>query len=307
MRQSPATTITVLALAGVALLTGPTVARAQSAQELYDQGRAALDRGALPDAVALLSRAIDASPSLLVALRDRGDAKRRSKDFTGALADLDAYLGRVETDARAFNLRSSTRLDTNDAEGALADANLAVSIDPTSITALVNRGRAHSRLSAKEEALADYSLAIAVAPNTAMAWNNRGFVRRDLGDTERALEDFQKALSIDPQLANAKRGIESIKLMKGTSAPPPMPGEVDSLGPPPPLDPPGGSAGAGPADPSGSAWSAERREAVVLGVVRGERTVGQAAEKNGLGLSAVKLWYDTFLEGGRAALAARMR
>jgi tetratricopeptide (TPR) repeat protein len=307
MRERGVRSVILLAIASLLVsVLWPSPARAQTAQQYFDQAEAAGRRGAYDEAIALYTKALDASPTLLEALRRRGVTRRWAKAFDAARDDLDRYISRRQLDASGYASRADLFLDTGDNAGALRDANKAVALDPASFGALNSRGRAHSRLNQKDEALADYTLGILVKPDDAMIWNNRGFVRRDLGDRDGAMKDFEKALSLNPNLANAKRGIESLKIAAGTSAPPPLPGDASAppgLPPPPPLDPPG-AAGTAP-DPSGVRWSPEQREELVLSLLRGDLTPGQAAAKHALGLGVMTQWYDAFLAGGRAALRTK--
>ena len=307
MRQRIVRVTTLLALAGLAIALPAPSASAQTAQQYFAQAEAAARRGAYDEAIALYTKALDQSPAFLDALRRRGVTRRWAKAFAEARKDLDLYISRRPLDDAGYASRADLFLDTGDNAAGLRDANKAISLDPANYGALNSRGRAHSRMNQKDEALADYSVGILVKPDDAMLWNNRGYVRRDLGDREGAMKDFEKALSLNPKLANASRGLESLKIAAGTSAPPPLPGDAaapPALPPPPPLDPPGPSAGAAP-DPSGAGWSVEKREELVLSVLRGELTPGQAATKHALGLGAITQWYDAFLQGGRAALRGK--
>lgn len=213
---------------GACLLLGlPCAAMAQTASEYYAQGKTAASQGRDAEAIALFTRAIDKDPSLVAAYRDRGEAKRRTNDYPGAIEDLDRYL-RVETaDAFAFGRRCFLRLETGDHTNALADCNRALFLDAEKDTIYVlnNRARAHSWLGNKEHALADYSLVILIDPTYAIAYNNRGVVRRDIGDLAGATQDLEQALAINPEYALAKKNLEATRLRAGTSAPPPLPDE----------------------------------------------------------------------------------
>ena len=50
-------------------------------------------------------------------------------------------------------------------------------------------------------------------------------------------------------------------------------------------------------------WSTDVKEAIVLGVLRGELGVAEAARQHGVNESLVHTWKAQFLEAGRARLA----
>ena len=52
-------------------------------------------------------------------------------------------------------------------------------------------------------------------------------------------------------------------------------------------------------------WSAERRAALVLSLLKGETTVADAARRHGLRVAEVKEWRERFLLGAENALRAR--
>jgi transposase-like protein len=52
-------------------------------------------------------------------------------------------------------------------------------------------------------------------------------------------------------------------------------------------------------------WTAKRRVALVLGLLRGETTVAEAARKHGITVAEIEQWRDRFLLGAENALRAR--
>ena len=54
-------------------------------------------------------------------------------------------------------------------------------------------------------------------------------------------------------------------------------------------------------------WTAKRRVALVLSVLKGETTVAEAARKHGLTVAEVEQWRDRFLLGAENALRARVK
>jgi len=52
-------------------------------------------------------------------------------------------------------------------------------------------------------------------------------------------------------------------------------------------------------------WTAKRRAALVIGLLKGETTTAEAARLHGLKVSEVEEWRDRFLLGAENALGAR--
>jgi tetratricopeptide (TPR) repeat protein len=61
-------------------------------QELFNQGRRALDRKQYEDAISYFTRAIEKKPNYLEAYFYRGTAKSNLKDYKGAIADYDKVI-----------------------------------------------------------------------------------------------------------------------------------------------------------------------------------------------------------------------
>jgi transposase-like protein len=54
-------------------------------------------------------------------------------------------------------------------------------------------------------------------------------------------------------------------------------------------------------------WTAKRRAALVLSVLKGETTVAEAARKHALTVAEIEQWRDRFLLGAENALRARAK
>jgi transposase-like protein len=53
-------------------------------------------------------------------------------------------------------------------------------------------------------------------------------------------------------------------------------------------------------------WTAKRRTALVLGILRGDTTAAEAARKYGLTVGEIEEWRDRFLAGAENALRSRL-
>ena len=54
-------------------------------------------------------------------------------------------------------------------------------------------------------------------------------------------------------------------------------------------------------------WTAKRRAALVIQILKGETTVREAARQHGLKASEVQQWYDRFLDGAENNLRTKPR
>ena len=96
----------------------------------------------------------------------------------------------------AYKNRGNARSDLGDFEGAIEDYTQAIQINPNYTDVYYNRGNAHYELGDLESAIEDYTQAIKINYNYADAYYNRANVRAELEDKQRAIEDFQKAADI---------------------------------------------------------------------------------------------------------------
>ncbi len=54
-------------------------------------------------------------------------------------------------------------------------------------------------------------------------------------------------------------------------------------------------------------WTAKRRSALVLSILRGETSAAEAARKHGLTVADIERWHEAFLGGAENALRSRPR
>jgi tetratricopeptide (TPR) repeat protein len=188
--------------AGHAPLAADTPTREPAAD---DQPAAGMNPGDSPptDAVATVAELIESAR-----------AKSRSKDYPGALADLDQAIALDPTAARAWADRGSIKTMQGDAEAGLADCDQAVRLDPTLARAWSARGWTHLRREDHQAALADCDEALRLDPHEFKAWGNRGMARQALGDLEGAIADYGEAIRLDDAVAGAwaSRGLARLKL-----------------------------------------------------------------------------------------------
>jgi tetratricopeptide (TPR) repeat protein len=131
----------------------------------------------------------------------RGDVKRASKDYQGALEDLDQAHVFDPNNAFILTIRGDVKRALKDYQGALENLNKSHVLDPNNAFTLTTRGRAKRASKDYEGALEDLDKAHVFYPNYAFTLIIRGDVKRMLKDYEGALEDLDKAHVFDPNNA----------------------------------------------------------------------------------------------------------
>lgn len=173
------------------------------------------DAGAVADAIADFSHALELAPETAASYAGRGLARLTAGDQAGALLDYDAAV-RLAPKQVAYRItRGHIRLASGNADGAIADLNDAISLDPKSAVALNNRGLAWRRKGDLAKAEADYTAAIQLNPIYAQAYANRGYLHEAMGRKADAVWDLQQALLLDSSLSEAK---EVLKRLGGADA-----------------------------------------------------------------------------------------
>ena len=173
--------VRIVALAGLVLLAGCSPTPFQRGLYNYERGR-------YPRAVAAFDEAIRTNPTA-AAYANRGAAKARLKDASGAIEDF----------TRALALR------------------------PDDVEVLVNRGNAYVITRDFKAAVGDFTGALEFEPGLGLVWFNRGLARSRLGDVTEAQEDWKQAFALakDPAVRAAmERRAEA--LTREAGGPPPV-------------------------------------------------------------------------------------
>ena len=120
--------------------------------------------------------------------------------------------------ANAYCNRGAAKVRLEDFSGAINDYNKAIELNPQDEDLYYNRGNAKSYLKSFEGALNDYSKAIELNPQYAKAYCNRGIEKAGLKDFEGAFNDFNKAIELNPdyKLAYKNRAVAYNKLAAET-------------------------------------------------------------------------------------------
>lgn len=202
--------------------------RAMALEELkdYDGARAGLDRliashpgfdqaymgrarlnsvaGDTIAAIADVQKALELNPASVNAHLIRADLlMNHSKDFKGALADMDEAIRLQPHMAGLFINRAFIRYRLDDYYGAMADYDYAVTLDPANVTALYNRALLRAEVHDMNRAEADLNKVLELDPDNYRALFNRAVIRRDLGELNGAVTDLNRLIEIFPDFSAA--------------------------------------------------------------------------------------------------------
>lgn len=126
-----------------------------------------------------------------------------SKDFAGALADLDEAIRLQPQLTGLFINRAFVRYRLDDYYGAMADYDYAVTLDPTNTTALYNRALLRAEVHDFNRAVTDLDRVLDLDPDNYRALFNRAVLRRDLGELDGAVTDLDRLISVFPEFSAA--------------------------------------------------------------------------------------------------------
>ena len=115
-----------------------------------------------------------------------------------AIAEYSRAIELAPQDAAGWSQRGQTYRSLGEYDKALADFSKAIELEPTYLLAWINRGAAHRELKQYDKAIADYSKAIELDPKSASHWRQRAAIYRESGQHDNALRDASKAIELDP-------------------------------------------------------------------------------------------------------------
>src|SRR5262245_8489168 len=187
---------------------------------LHLSGILKLQQGNLPEALTLISKAVEINPSspdarsnLVAVLVNLG----RPAD---ALGHCDSALAITPGDAGMLYNRGVVLSQLGRHDEALESFDKAVAIKPDHVNALFSRAGTLAGLRRYEEAIAGYDRLLGIAPRHPEALTNRGTVLAQLGRDADALASFDRALAIAPDHVHAltNRGIALRRLRRHDEA-----------------------------------------------------------------------------------------
>ncbi|OVE74288.1 hypothetical protein BVX93_00315 [bacterium B13(2017)] len=152
------------------------------------------------------TKAIEYNSNDAEAYNNRGNVKRKIKDYTGAIKDLTIAIGINPEDPVYFFNRANAFKDTNTEKNlilAISDYSQAIKLNPNFYQAYNNRGTIKILLNQFEDSILDFTKTISIHPPHANAYNNRGFALFNLKKYKDAIKDFTKTIQMNPQHVNA--------------------------------------------------------------------------------------------------------
>ena len=154
-----------------------------------------------------VSKATTAKPNDADAYYNRGNARRKQGNLSGAIADYSKAIALRPNFAKAYNNRGISHQFQKDYEGAIADYSKAIALSPKFADAYYNRGVARQAQRDYRGAIADYNKTIALSPNYAEAYGNRAITLVGLGRMQEALASAQQGVELDPSGRTKNRAI----------------------------------------------------------------------------------------------------
>jgi tetratricopeptide (TPR) repeat protein len=185
-------------------MTGP-----QAITRKLEEAIAFLQRGRLPEAVALFQDILAEEPSNFDALCLSAialSAAGRPSDARGAIGRA---LALRPDSGDALNIQGDVLMALGDYQGAVESFRMARARNPLAPHVLNNLGNALSHAGSQEEAIQCFDAALALDPALAVVHYNRGDALRAAGRAEEAIAAYRSALRIEPGFTHALNNIAS--------------------------------------------------------------------------------------------------
>jgi protein O-GlcNAc transferase len=179
-----------------------------------------LQQGNLPEALTLISKAIEINPSSLDTRSNLVAVLLNLGRATDALGHCDSILALKPDDVGTLYNRAIAMMQLGRHEEASGDFSKVLSIKSDHINALFNRAAVLATLQRHPDAIADFDRLLILVPHHADALTNRGTILAQLGRDLDALASFDRALAIAPDHVHAlsNRGIALKKLLRPQEA-----------------------------------------------------------------------------------------
>ncbi len=219
----------------VRFYTAALAIRPKNPDMAFSIGRALLDKGSYPEAIAEFTKAIELNPGFRNAWKVRASTYALMNQWDKAIADCSKVIELNPQNALSWNLRGWAYSESTRYDKSIADLSHALELDSTIASIWNNRGWAYFGLEQHNKAIADFSKAIELNsdlpepviglgmvytnlkkwdkafaqlskaikldPKFVMAWSNRGSAYGQLGSWDKAIADYSKAIELDPKNA----------------------------------------------------------------------------------------------------------
>lgn len=175
---------------------------------LVEQGQVLADLGRLPEAEAVLRRAVVVRDA--AAEYNLGMVLDRQGRWDEARAHYERALTINPFHARSMNNLGAGLARSGDSSAGLTWLEKALALTPDAAEVYVNYGSALIAAGRFDDAARVLTTAVALAPRDPNAHNNLGIAWASLGDLPKARDAFTQALAIDPRDANARRNLDAV-------------------------------------------------------------------------------------------------
>ncbi len=165
--------------------------------------------------IADYDQALEIDPTLLLALRHRGQAYVETGDPEAGLVDFDASLEISPDDPETLEARGVALGMLGRHEEAMEALGKAIEIQPRFATAYIHRARLLIKQQQYKEAINDLDKSILVVATNPLALVLRATCYQALDDPERALTDVRRALKLQPNFLPAIQMEANLLLASG--------------------------------------------------------------------------------------------
>jgi tetratricopeptide (TPR) repeat protein len=125
-------------------------------------------------------------------------AKIKTKDYLGALIDLNWMIQLDAQNIKAFCLRGVVQSKLGEYNQAMQDLNQALFLNPQDLEAKMTRGVIRTEMGDAQGAIADFTQLLLDHPRSIAVYVARGLAKIKLRDYRQAIEDFSRAISLQP-------------------------------------------------------------------------------------------------------------
>ena len=154
--------------------------------------------------IADFSQAIELSPQYAQAYYYRGVARRRMKDFVGAIDDFTKTIALAPGRSAPYRNRGKARRQMKDFTGAIADFSKEIELAPGRAGGYIRRGKIRNRQGDAIGAILDFTKAIKLDPERPDSYKERNIVCR-----QQAEDDLAKAKKLEKRKKSDSPGLFS--------------------------------------------------------------------------------------------------
>ena len=168
-------------------------------EQLINQAEQLFEQEKYQEALAIGEELMKNYPDEMMSLYVRGRARWGTKDYDGALADLDKAISIDSSFPLNHFCRGNVLYGLNRYEDAIECYNRVIELNPEYAIAYNNKGNSLHGLKRYEEAIECYNRAIELNPNNADAYYNKGNSLHGLQRYEEAIECYDRVTELNPE------------------------------------------------------------------------------------------------------------